>query len=170
MDVHFYGFAGNDPIDKTDAFGLQIWTGTSIDNLINTCLAGPNPAACLLELLEDADLTAAQRAVIKSLMEKAKRIGVCYAIYAEYKEAEEQGGGCVAGLTCAEYKKKVAAITLAVAGRAAWIGRKCDDVCPGSVNSKEGSKKKAAQHAEELARQTLYLGRCAALMKAACGE
>jgi RHS repeat-associated protein len=163
-----YLFVNNDPVDRSDAFGLQIWTMTTIDEAINTCLAGPNAAACLAELLEDADLTTAERAVIKGLMEKAKRIGACYAIYAEYKEAEKLGGGCVAGLTCEEYKKKVAAITAEVAGRAAWLGRKCDDVCPGSV--KVGSKKQAGNHAKELAEKTVYLGKCAALMKAACGE
>jgi RHS repeat-associated protein len=165
-----YLFVNNDPVDKSDALGLQIWTGTTIDMAINTCLQGPNPAACLAELLEDADLTAAQRAVIKGLMEKAKRVGACYAIYAEYKAAEKIGAGCVAGLTCEEYKKKVAGITAEVAGRAAWLGRKCDDVCPGSIKSKGGSKGSAAGHAKELAEKTVYLGKCAALMKAACGE
>jgi hypothetical protein len=62
---------------------------------------------------------------------------------------------------------KVFFIELEVAGRAAWLGRKCDDICPGSVRA--GSKKQTANHAEELARKTVYLGRCAALMKAACG-
>jgi hypothetical protein len=165
-----YLFTKNDSVDKIDSSGLQLWTGTTIDQLINTCLSGPNPAACLAELLEDADLTATQRAVIKRLLDKAKRIGACYAIYGEYKEAEKLGGGCVAGLTCDEYKTKMYYITLEVAGRAAWLGRKCDDVCPGSVNSKSGSKKKTADHTTELAEKTVYLGKCAVLMKAACGE
>jgi hypothetical protein len=64
----------------------------------------------------------------------------------------------------------VAAITAEVDGRTSWTGRKCNVRCPGCINSKEGSKKKAANHAKDLAGKAVYLGKYIALMKAGCRD
>ena len=160
---NLYAFVRNDPIDRTDFLGLY---GSSIDNAIRTCMARPTiylQLECLDELLDTlgADLDDLPR-------KKIAHVRNCAVIHAAYKAAEEEGKGCRPGLTCDEYKKKVAAISLEVAGRSKYLKMKCDFCLPDSIA--RGSKKAEEGHTKQLATKTVCLGNCIALMQAACGE
>ncbi|MFN3706615.1 MAG: hypothetical protein ACK4WM_11560, partial [Thermoflexales bacterium] len=162
-EPNLYAFVGNDPIDRTDYLGLY---GSSIDNAIRTCMARPTiylQLECLDDLLDTlgADLDDLAR-------KKIAHVRNCAVTHAAYTAAEKEGEGCRPGLTCDEYKKKVAAISLEVAGRAKYLKMKCDSCLPGSIA--KDSKKAEKGHTEQLATKTVYLGNCIALMKAACGQ
>ena len=161
-DNNWYRFVANGPTIHNDPTGQAI---TSLDAAIERCISLPTTAAqiaCLENLLG----LGMNDAKLKTVIAKLKPIVECEAIYASYKAAAMLSGGYDTDANCKSLAGKCAGLAAEVAGRKAYLAKKCDYILPGSIA--HGSALKEKGHQVELANKTRAAARCAARLAKIC--
>jgi RHS repeat-associated protein len=151
--ANLYGFLDNSPPNAFDPLGL-----TSVHlSLVQAIARGDVAAVEAILAGSEGFLSQASIAAARAFL---KKVAECTAIHAAYKALNCKG--CDGCKTKGEAAANAACLTLEVAGRAAYLKKKCDYVLAGSIARPGGSKKAEAGHKIELANKTKALAKCTA--------
>jgi hypothetical protein len=149
--VNLYGFVENSPLNAFDPSGLSSVHGSLVQAIARGDVAAVEAILAGSEgFLSQASIAAA-RAFLKKVAE-------CTAIHAAYKALNCKG--CDGCKTKGEATANAECLTAEIAGRAAYLKKKCDYVLAGSIA--RDSKKAEKGHQIELANKTKALAKCTA--------
>jgi RHS repeat-associated protein len=149
--INLYGFLKNQPINRIDVLGLQ-----SVPVSLSEAIAAGDVSqvtSILAGLTEDD----AGYALARNFLQN---VATCEAIYASYSALK--CSGCDQCTTKEQAIANAACLSAEIAGRSAYIKKKCDYILAGSISSPGGSKAAEAGHVEQVAVKTTALVKCTA--------
>jgi RHS repeat-associated protein len=114
----------------------------------------------------------AKHLALRNIKKATKDQGICYALYNEYKAMEKLAANCNTTDDCETLKTKCIAAASEVAGRHAYMNRKCDEILPDfpSGKKKGGKGGVIGGHLDQLQDKYVRAKRCCARMLEKCGD
>ena len=154
-----YAFVLNSPTYGIDVNGEWSWLRPLARPVVQGLVNVVARVAARRAAREAARRAAAQAAHLAK--RRVKRIAECEAIHQGYERVK--AAGCNKCTTKAEAETAAALLTTQIAGRTAYLAKKCDYFLPGSIA--RGSAVAERGHQIQLAQKTAELAKCAAKIK-----